>query len=133
MTNASSGATFVFAIGANNVAELTSASVEINGKEIDVTSNDSDAFEEYIMGKVNVKMDVAGNFYPGDTNGQRALLNAALARTKLTSCKLSKASGSFNISGDAYVTNFKWSAKHDDKQDFTCTLRVTGTATAADS
>ena len=59
--------------------------------------------------------------------------NAALARTLLNSCKLSKASGSFNVSGNAYVTNFKWSAKHDDKQDFTCSLRITGTATAADS
>lgn len=130
MTNATSGAGAIFALGSSSVAEWTSATLNIDGRSIDVTSINSTTFKEYIMGKLGGTINLEGNFHPGDTNGQLALLNAILGRTKLTGTskpKLSNSSGGPNISGDGFVENFKWTAPHDDKQGFTCTVRFTST------
>jgi len=95
MTGASSPA-------ANAVAEWTKVSVTVDGQEIDVSSIDSATFQEFLMGRLNWKMTVEGNWYPGDTNGQAAMMTAMLART-LTYFKVKKVTGGPNLSGAGYI------------------------------
>lgn len=129
MTNASSGSGASFSLGASAVAEWTQATLNIDGKMIDVTSINSQNFKEYIAGKVGGNIALEGNFYAGDANGQLAMLNAAIGRTLLTGGtqpKLRTVAGGPNIYGDAYIENFKLGVPHDDKQTFSCTVRFTG-------
>ncbi len=118
------------ALGSNSIAEWTQAALNIDGKMIDVTSIASVGFKEFIAGKVGGTIDIEGNCYMADTNGQLALTNAALARTKLTGAakpKLSLSSGGPNITADAWVSRLKWGVPHDDKITFSCTLQLTST------
>ena len=85
--------------------------------------------EQFIAGKRGGSITCEVLFVPGDTNGQFVLMNAWLNGTKLTSGtlpKLSRSTGGPNLSGDAYVENFKWNVPDNDKQSATFNLRFTG-------
>jgi hypothetical protein len=128
-SNAISGSSGVFALGSNSVAEWTKVDFDGKGKMIDVSSVENANFEQFIAGKRGGSITVEVLFVPGDTNGQFVLMNAWLNGTKLTSGtlpKLSRSTGGPNLSGDAYVENFKWSVPDNDKQSATFNLRFTG-------
>lgn len=128
-SNAVSGSSGVFALGSNNVAEWTKVDFDGKGKMIDVSSVENANFEQFIAGKRGGTIKIEVLFVPGDTNGQFVLMNAWLSGTKLTSGtlpKLSRSTGGPNLSGDAYVENFRWGVPDNDKQSATFDLRFTG-------
>lgn len=128
-SNAISGSSGLFALGSNAVAEWTKVDFDGKGKMIDVSSVENANFEQFIAGKRGGSITVEVLFVPGDTTGQFVLMNAWLNGTKLTSGtlpKLRRSSGGPNLSGDAYVENFKWNVPDNDKQSATFNLRFTG-------
>ena len=130
VSSAISGSSGLFQLGSNAVAEWMKVDFDGKGKMIDVSSIENASFEQFIAGKRGGSITVEVLFVPGDTNGQLVLVNAWLAGTLLTSStlpKLSRSSGGPNISGNAYVENFKWNVPDNDKQSATFTLRFTGT------
>lgn len=129
-SQAISGSSGVFSLGSTAIAEWTKVDFDGKGKMIDVSSIENASFEQFISGKRGGSITVEVLFVPGDTGGQLVLLNAWLAGTLLataTAPKLSRSAGGPNISGSAYVENFKWSVPDNDKQTATFNLRFTGT------
>ncbi len=128
-SDAISGSSGVFALGSNAVAEWTKVDFDGKGKMIDVSSIENANFEQFIAGKRGGSITLEVLFVPGDTNGQFVLMNAWLAGTLLTSGtlpKLSRSAGGPNLSGNAYVENFKWNVPDNDKQSATFNLKFTG-------
>ena len=128
-SQATSGSNGLFQLGSNSIAEWTKVDFDGKGKMIDVSSVENAAFEQFIPGKRGGTISVEVLFVPGDTNGQLALVNAWLGGTLLTGStkpKMSRSAGGPNLSGDAYVENFKWTMPDNDKQGATFNLRFTG-------
>lgn len=131
-SNAISGSAGLFQIGSNAVAEWTKVDFDGKGKMIDVSSIENANFEQFIAGKRGGTITVECLFVPANTSGQFVLMNAWLNATKLTggtAPKLSRSSGGPNLSGDAFVENFKWGVPDNDKQTATFNLRFTGNIT----
>lgn len=129
-SNAISGSSAVLSLGATPIAEWRKVDFKGKGKMIDVSSSNNTSFEEFVAGKRGGTISVEVNFYPGDTGGQLAVLNAWLAGTLLTGAtapKLSRSTGGPNLSGPAYIENFNWSAPGNDDQTATFDIRFTGT------
>lgn len=128
-SNAISGSSGIFALGSNAVAEWTKVDFDGKGKMIDVSSVENVNFEQFVAGKRGGTIAVDVLFVPGDTTGQFVLMNAFLNGTLLTSGtlpKLSRSTGGPNLSGNAYVENFKWTVPDNEKQGATFNLRFTG-------
>lgn len=131
-SGAISGSSGLFQLGSSAVAEWTKVDFDGKGKMIDVSSVENANFEQFIPGKRGGSIAVEVLFVPANTAGQLALVNAWLNGTLLTGAtapKLSRSSGGPNISGSAYVENFKWGVPDNDKQTATFNLRFTGTIT----
>jgi hypothetical protein len=92
------------------VAELTNIGVpEITTEMLDGTSFDSsDTFREKIAGMLESgPMPVKGWFYPGDTNGQYAMIADQLSRTSRTFVITLPTAMATTFTGTGYVSKFK--------------------------
>jgi len=58
------------------VAEIANFSLDLGADDIDITSFDSEGWKEFLAGLKEWSGSFEGNFVPGDTNGQKAILNA---------------------------------------------------------
>ena len=113
-------------IGANKVAEIANFSLDLGADDIDITSFDSEGWKEFLAGLKEWSGSFEGNFVPGDTNGQKAILNAWLNGTAL---ELDfKVSDTVTFSGSAYVKP-SIEVPHDDKASFSCDIQGTGALT----
>jgi predicted secreted protein len=115
---------------AQEIAELTSIGGPAVGVDtIDISSHDSaSAFREFVAGFGDAgEVSLEGNFYPGDINGQQALLDDMLARTERAIIITFPDTTTFSC--DAICTAFEPSAPFDDKLSFSATLKLTGLPT----
>jgi len=114
------------------IAEISSIDgLKLSAETIDVTTHDSpDGYREFIQSlRDGGEVAIEGNFIPGDTNGQIALLtdfNAGTAQSfQITFPDATGTSWTFT----AIVIGYETGAKFDDKLTFTATLKVTGKPT----
>jgi predicted secreted protein len=133
MTNANAAYGTTITRDGNAIAELTSiGGVEISMDAIDVTSHDSTAaYREFVGGLLDAgEVALAGNFYPGDTNGQAALLTDMETRATQDFVITLPSAMATTWTFSALVTKFKaGEAPHDDKVPFEATLKISGQPT----
>lgn len=115
--------------GVNTVAELTEiGGVDMSADTIDVTTlSSSDGFREFIQGlKDGGDVSISGFFYPGDTNGQAAMLtafeNGTLDGYTITFPATMGATWTF----DAIVTSYTTGAAMEDGVTFEATIKISG-------
>ena len=96
-------------LGANVVAELSEASMTINGELLDPTSFDSDGWREKLAGIRDANISISGFYKPDDADGQAALREAVLAGTKISDFTYlaDKDVATSGFKCDAYVASFE--------------------------
>ena len=110
-------------LGASKVAELSNWSLDLGADDVDVTSFDSNGWKEYLAGLKEWSGSIEGNLKTDDTNGQKAILAAWLAGTKLTFTF--EVSTGVTFQGDALVKP-SIEVPVDDKASFSCDITGTG-------
>ncbi|MBC7340952.1 MAG: hypothetical protein H5U02_00600 [Clostridia bacterium] len=65
-------------IGTNRVMEISQWSLDLGADDIDVTSFDSQGWKEFLAGLKEWSGSIEGNYVPGDTGGQKAIIAAWL-------------------------------------------------------
>jgi len=113
-------------LGANKIAELSNWSLDLGADDIDVTSFDSQGWKEYLAGLKEWSGSIEGNLKTGDTNGQKAILQAWLAGTTLTFTF--EVSSGVTFQGSAFVKP-SIEVPVDDKATFSCDITGTGALT----
>ena len=115
-------------LDSTKVAEIANWSLDMSADDIDITSFDSEGWRERIQGIKEWSGSFEGNFEPGDTNGQAALIDAWLNGEKV---KLElQVNASVKFSGDALITP-SIETPVDDKASFSCDFSGTGPLTPA--
>ena len=119
--------------GGNAVAELINiGGVDISMDALDVTSHSSaDGYKEFIGGLINPgELPISGNFFPGDSTGQVALLTDLNNRTLQSFVITLPAAMATTWTFSALVTKFKAAeAPVDGKVPFEATLQISGKPT----
>lgn len=113
-------------IGATKVAEIANWSLDLGADDVEITSFDSNGWKEYLAGLKEWSGSAEGNFKPDDTNGQKAILAAWLAGTKV-SFKFN-VSSTVTFEGDAFVKP-SIEVPVDDKASFSVDITGTGALT----
>ena len=125
--NGRSGLGTRFKFDGNYVSDVTKiGGVEITVDTLETTTLDS-IFKEFISGMPDAgSVDIEGNFYPGDTNGQIALKNAVGGALKTCVIELPAAfATSWEFTG--MVTKFKTGeADKDGIVPFSASIKVSG-------
>lgn len=130
-TNANAGLSTTISWAGSTIADVTKINgFEITADPIEATNLDS-TFKEYIPGIPDAgTLDIEGNFYPGDTNGQKALYTAIGARTtgQVVITWPSKMGATFTFTG--LVTKFAaGDADTEGKIPFSASFQITGSPT----
>lgn len=84
MSNAVHSKSTTLKLGVNEIAEITNiGGISLSADSVEVTNLSSpDEYKEFIQGfRDGGEVSISGNFYPGDTNGQFALLTSFNAGT----------------------------------------------------
>lgn len=113
-------------IASNKVAEIANWSLDLGADDIDITSFDSACWKEFLSGLKEWSGSMEGNFDSGDTNGQKAILNAWLNGEKLTFTF--EVSSGVSFQGEAFVKP-SIEVPVDDKASFSCDFQGTGALT----
>ena len=113
-------------LSANKVAEISNWSLDLGADDIDITSFDSNGWKEYLAGLKEWSGSIEGNLKTGDTNGQKAILQAWLAGTPLTFTF--EVSSGVTFQGSALVKP-SIEVPVDDKASFSCDITGTGALT----
>jgi predicted secreted protein len=113
-------------LGANKVAELSNWSLDLGADDIEITSFDSNGWKEYLAGLKEWSGSIEGNFDSGDTNGQKAILNAWLNGQELEFTF--EVSTGVIFKGEALVKP-SIEVPVDDKASFSCDITGTGALT----
>jgi predicted secreted protein len=113
-------------LSTNKIAEISNWSLDLGADDIDITSFDSQGWKEYLAGLKEWSGSIEGNFKPGDTNGQKAILNAWLSGEKLTFTF--EVSSGVSFQGKAFVKP-SIEVPVDDKASFSCDITGTGALT----
>ena len=108
------------------VAEIANWSLDMSADDIDITSFDSEGWRERLQGIKEWSGSFEGNFEPGDTNGQIALINAWLNGQKVR-LEL-QVNDNAKFSGEAVIT-LSIETPVDDKVNFSCDFSGTGPLT----
>jgi predicted secreted protein len=129
MTQAINSIGTTFKKGINVIAEIEEITgIDIKGETIDVTTlSSTNGYKEFILGfKDAGEVQIKGNFYPGDANGQKAMYTALTAGTvdsyTITFPTAMGATWTF----DGYVTGFKTGATVNDTVTFDATVKLSG-------
>ena len=110
-------------VSANKVAEISNWSLDLGADDIDITSFDSNGWKEYLAGLKEWSGSIEGNLVTGDTNGQKAILNAWLNGEELEFTF--EVSTGVTFKGDALVKP-SIEVPVDDKASFSCDIQGTG-------
>ena len=113
-------------LGANKIAELSNWSLDLGADDIDITSFDSNGWKEYLAGLKEWSGSIEGNLKTGDTNGQKAILNAWLSGAPLAFTFV--VSSGVTFQGSALVKP-SIEVPVDDKASFSCDITGTGALT----
>jgi hypothetical protein len=115
-------------IGANSITELTSiGGLDLTADTIESTTLDSDGFRTFIQGLKDAgEVSASGFFNPGDTNGQKAMLDAFNNGTLLNYTILFPAALGASWDFQGIVTGFKTGAELEDGISFEATIKVSG-------
>lgn len=113
-------------LGANKIAEIANWSLDLGADDIDITSFDSNGWKEYLAGLKEWSGSIEGNLVTGDTNGQKAILNAWLNGEELEFTF--EVSTGVTFKGDALVKP-SIEVPVDDKASFSCDIQGTGALT----
>jgi len=108
------------------IAELTSISgPEISVNEIDVTSHDSpDGYMEFLPGlKDGGSVTIEGNF---ENDASQLHFQTLIDNGVAVPMEIAFPNALATWTFDGFVTAFSTDAPHDDKIDFTATIKVTG-------
>jgi len=129
VSNAKHTYTTILARNGNTIAEVKSISgPEMSLNAIDVTHlNSPDAFKEFVGGmRDGGEVSIEGNFYPGDTNGQKGLHDDLVAATMQTFVLTFPTAMATTWTFTALVTKFKTEAPLDDKVPFSASMKISG-------
>jgi hypothetical protein len=115
-------------IGANSITELTSINgLDLTADTIDSTTLDSDGFRTFIQGLKDAgEVSAGGYFNPGDTNGQKALLDAFNNGTLLNYTILFPAALGASWDFQGIVIGIKTGVELEDGISFEATIKVSG-------
>ena len=115
-------------------AHAQTASISFSNSLVDVTTKDSNSWEEMISGRKSFTLSTDGlaDFDDATSGGTEGFSDYALAGTEVffTFERTAGASGTLTgWSGKAYIESFDISAASDDAVTFTCSLKGTGALT----
>ena len=110
-------------LGANKIAEIANWSLDLGADDVEITSFDSNGWKEYLAGLKEWSGSIEGNLVTGDTNGQKAILNAWLNGEELEFTF--EVSTGVTFKGDALVKP-SIEVPVDDKASFSCDIQGTG-------
>ena len=110
-------------LNTNKVAEISNWSLDLGADDVEITSFDSNGWKEYLAGLKEWSGSIEGNFVAGDTNGQKAILNAWLAGETLEFTF--EVSSGVTFEGEALVKP-SIEVPVDDKASFSCDIQGTG-------
>ena len=113
-------------LNTNKVAEISNWSLDLGADDVEITSFDSNGWKEYLAGLKEWSGSIEGNFVAGDTNGQKAILNAWLAGETLEFTF--EVSSGVTFEGEALVKP-SIEVPVDDKASFSCDITGTGALT----
>ena len=113
-------------LGSNKIGELSSWSLDLGADDIEITSFDSNGWKEYLAGLKEWSGSIEGNFKSGDTNGQKAIINAWISGTALNFEFRIDATNKFT--GSAFVKP-SIETPVDDKATFSSDIQGTGALT----
>ena len=113
-------------LGTDKIAEISNWSLDLGADDVEITSFDSNGWKEYLAGLKEWSGSIEGNLKTGDTNGQKAILQAWLAGTALTFTF--EVSSGVSFQGSAYVKP-SIEVPVDDKASFSCDITGTGALT----
>ncbi len=102
---ATAGKAALVKLGANTIANIKSATIEIDGVNLDVTAlGAANGFMSRIQGLLDAKITLSGSYDTSDTNGQVALRTAFLAGTTISISVLPNGTNGFST--NAFVTKY---------------------------
>ena len=113
-------------LSAKKIAEISNWSLDLGADDIDITSFDSNGWKEYLAGLKEWSGSIEGNFKPGDTNGQKAILTAWINGEELEFTF--EVSSGVIFKGKALVKP-SIEVPVDDKASFSCDITGTGALT----
>lgn len=96
---------------------------------IDITTKDSNGFEEVMPGLISTEISVNGLFAEDAGYGYTDLETISESGASVTVLETSTVTGDVTYSWTAYVSNLTKTAGKDDKVGFDCTLKPTGART----
>ncbi len=105
--------------------------IDISCDSIDTSDKSNTGFKTYLPGLVDLTVNISGFFGIDDTNGWKALRAAILARTELTVTERNTSADHAQLSGKAYITNFKEDAPADGVVSSSVTLKASSAWTAS--
>lgn len=115
-------------IGANSITELTSINgLELSADTMETTNLDSDGWRTFIQGlKDGGDVSLSGFFNPGDTNGQKAIIDAFNNGTLTNYTVLFPATLGASWDFQGIVTAISTGAELEDLIPFEATIKVSG-------
>jgi predicted secreted protein len=122
-------------VAATLVNGMTGKSLDLSTDEIDVTTQDSNKYKEFLSGEKSGVLTFDGKDDPDDTYAYDELYAAwdSGAAVAFVYGNGIKTTGGRVISGNAIITALTNNAPQNAPAVFTCTLRITGAPTLATS
>lgn len=115
------------------LGKIKNISMNIDGKEINVSNFDSGVFEEYLKGRNNVTMSVTCIQDQADTTGQGNVVDDLLANAADDTISFgpsaTAAAGDITYSGSGFPKSAQISGQDDEAVEITYDFRINGTLT----
>jgi len=114
---------------------LSEKSLSLQTDEIDITTQDSAGYKEFLAGQKSGVLTFGGKDDESDTKGYDELFAAWVAGASVTFAYGSgiKTTGGRMVTGSAIITNLENVANMNSEATYTCSLRITGTPALATS
>lgn len=118
-------------LGTNAIGGINNLSFDATLDQLDVTAFGGTGDKVFIAGLKGATMSLSGDYDYTDTNGQKVLVDAYAAKTKLTGATqpVFTTNGTNGFGADAYVNTLNVSTTIEGKAVVSYTLQLTGEVT----
>lgn len=114
------------------LGKIINMTLNIDGNEIAISSFDTNIFNEYLVGRKDVTMDVTCLYDQADTTGVGNMVDDLLANAADATMSIGPASavaGDITYSGSGFPINASIDFNDDDRPEISASLRINGTLT----
>lgn len=116
-------------IGANKIANSKSCSISVTHSPRRSHNKDTSGWEVGRPGALSFSINQDGEFAFDAAYGAEDLVEAILARTKLTIKCSTEDSGDWRLTGDVYLDSFEWNAGSEEDSTFSISASNAGPLT----